>query len=149
MTNYSNSVIIYKVKHSSSFSRFIFGWILCSRLQEDCHGIFRINVSVSKNLNLKLKPGENKPGFWVPRVWYSCFFFLFVSFVLFLITTLSHDCFSFFSQRLMYPFYTSSGPTLAISTLTMWEMPCWLCLRCCRSKVGWRSEMSLFTVLGR
>ncbi|CAG13962.1 unnamed protein product, partial [Tetraodon nigroviridis] len=36
---------------------------------EDCHGIFRINVSVSKNLNLKLKPGENKPGFWVPRVW--------------------------------------------------------------------------------
>ncbi|XP_056895404.1 sodium leak channel non-selective protein isoform X3 [Takifugu flavidus] len=37
--------------------------------REDCHGIFRINVSVSKNLNLKLKPGENKPGFWVPRVW--------------------------------------------------------------------------------
>ncbi|KAK0141815.1 Sodium leak channel non-selective protein [Merluccius polli] len=35
----------------------------------DCHGIFRINVSVSKNLNLKLKPGEKKPGFWVPRVW--------------------------------------------------------------------------------
>ncbi|XP_041806318.1 sodium leak channel non-selective protein isoform X3 [Chelmon rostratus] len=37
--------------------------------REDCHGIFRINVSVSKNLNLKLKPGEKKPGFWVPRVW--------------------------------------------------------------------------------
>ncbi|XP_061697803.1 sodium leak channel non-selective protein isoform X6 [Syngnathoides biaculeatus] len=37
--------------------------------QADCHGIFRINVSVSKNLNLKLKPGEKKPGFWVPRVW--------------------------------------------------------------------------------
>ncbi|MGH0151759.1 UNVERIFIED_CONTAM: hypothetical protein FKN15_023178 [Acipenser sinensis] len=37
--------------------------------QEDCHGIFRINVSVSKNLNLKLRPGEKKPGFWVPRVW--------------------------------------------------------------------------------
>ncbi|KAL7983884.1 hypothetical protein Chor_000760 [Crotalus horridus] len=36
---------------------------------EDCHGIFRINVSVSKNLNLKLRPGEKKPGFWVPRVW--------------------------------------------------------------------------------
>ncbi|MBN3307631.1 NALCN protein, partial [Amia calva] len=35
----------------------------------DCHGIFRINVSVSKNLNLKLRPGEKKPGFWVPRVW--------------------------------------------------------------------------------
>ncbi|KAG8586440.1 hypothetical protein GDO81_005373 [Engystomops pustulosus] len=37
--------------------------------REKCHGIFRINVSVSKNLNLKLKPGEKKPGFWVPRVW--------------------------------------------------------------------------------
>uniref|UniRef100_A0A8C4GLC7 Sodium leak channel, non-selective n=1 Tax=Dicentrarchus labrax TaxID=13489 RepID=A0A8C4GLC7_DICLA len=37
--------------------------------REDCHGIFRINVSVSKNLNLKLKHGEKKPGFWVPRVW--------------------------------------------------------------------------------
>ncbi|XP_057708346.1 sodium leak channel non-selective protein isoform X2 [Corythoichthys intestinalis] len=37
--------------------------------QIDCHGIFRINVSVSKNLNLKLKIGEKKPGFWVPRVW--------------------------------------------------------------------------------
>uniref|UniRef100_A0A669EMK7 Sodium leak channel NALCN n=1 Tax=Oreochromis niloticus TaxID=8128 RepID=A0A669EMK7_ORENI len=37
--------------------------------REDCHGIFRINVSVSRNLNLKLKPGEKKPGFWVPRVW--------------------------------------------------------------------------------
>uniref|UniRef100_A0AAQ4PIQ4 Sodium leak channel NALCN n=1 Tax=Gasterosteus aculeatus aculeatus TaxID=481459 RepID=A0AAQ4PIQ4_GASAC len=37
--------------------------------RDDCHGIFRINVSVSKNLNLKLKPGEKKPGFWVPRVW--------------------------------------------------------------------------------
>uniref|UniRef100_A0A4W3GNM6 Sodium leak channel NALCN n=1 Tax=Callorhinchus milii TaxID=7868 RepID=A0A4W3GNM6_CALMI len=37
--------------------------------REDCFGIFRINVSVSKNLNLKLKPGEKKPGFWVPRVW--------------------------------------------------------------------------------
>ncbi|XP_062389409.1 sodium leak channel non-selective protein [Sardina pilchardus] len=37
--------------------------------REDCHGIFRINVSVSKNLNLKLKAGEKKPGFWVPRVW--------------------------------------------------------------------------------
>ncbi|XP_028446813.1 sodium leak channel NALCN isoform X3 [Perca flavescens] len=36
---------------------------------DDCHGIFRINVSVSKNLNLKLKAGEKKPGFWVPRVW--------------------------------------------------------------------------------
>ncbi|EPY72986.1 voltage gated channel like protein, partial [Camelus ferus] len=36
---------------------------------EDCNGIFRINVSVSKNLNLKLRPGEKKPGFWVPRVW--------------------------------------------------------------------------------
>uniref|UniRef100_A0A8D2ZQS2 Sodium leak channel NALCN n=1 Tax=Scophthalmus maximus TaxID=52904 RepID=A0A8D2ZQS2_SCOMX len=35
----------------------------------DCHGIFRINVSISKNLNLKLRPGEKKPGFWVPRVW--------------------------------------------------------------------------------
>ncbi|KAK7882358.1 hypothetical protein WMY93_028532 [Mugilogobius chulae] len=35
----------------------------------DCHGIFRINVSVSRNLNLKLKDGEKKPGFWVPRVW--------------------------------------------------------------------------------
>uniref|UniRef100_A0A668AKG1 Sodium leak channel NALCN n=1 Tax=Myripristis murdjan TaxID=586833 RepID=A0A668AKG1_9TELE len=37
--------------------------------REDCHGIFRINVSVSKNLNLKLRAGEKKPGFWVPRVW--------------------------------------------------------------------------------
>uniref|UniRef100_A0A3Q1BWV0 Sodium leak channel NALCN n=1 Tax=Amphiprion ocellaris TaxID=80972 RepID=A0A3Q1BWV0_AMPOC len=37
--------------------------------RDECHGIFRINVSVSKNLNLKLKPGEKKPGFWVPRVW--------------------------------------------------------------------------------
>ncbi|KAM9343379.1 sodium leak channel NALCN isoform 3-T3 [Pholidichthys leucotaenia] len=37
--------------------------------REDCHGIFRINVSVSKNLNLRPKPGEKKPGFWVPRVW--------------------------------------------------------------------------------
>uniref|UniRef100_A0A8C1B6L2 Sodium leak channel NALCN n=1 Tax=Cyprinus carpio carpio TaxID=630221 RepID=A0A8C1B6L2_CYPCA len=37
--------------------------------KEDCHGIFRINVSISKNLNLKLRPGEKKPGFWVPRVW--------------------------------------------------------------------------------
>ncbi|KAA8587919.1 hypothetical protein FQN60_001113 [Etheostoma spectabile] len=37
--------------------------------RDDCHGIFRINVSVSKNLNLKLKAGEKKPGFWVPRVW--------------------------------------------------------------------------------
>uniref|UniRef100_A0A3Q1HJT1 Sodium leak channel NALCN n=1 Tax=Anabas testudineus TaxID=64144 RepID=A0A3Q1HJT1_ANATE len=37
--------------------------------REDCHGIFRINVSVSKNLNLRLKAGEKKPGFWVPRVW--------------------------------------------------------------------------------
>uniref|UniRef100_A0A8C5EDD3 Sodium leak channel NALCN n=1 Tax=Gouania willdenowi TaxID=441366 RepID=A0A8C5EDD3_GOUWI len=37
--------------------------------REDCHGIFRINVSVSRNLNLKLQPGEKKPGFWVPRVW--------------------------------------------------------------------------------
>ncbi|TNN57773.1 Sodium leak channel non-selective protein [Liparis tanakae] len=35
----------------------------------DCLGIFRINVSVSKNLNMKLKLGEKKPGFWVPRVW--------------------------------------------------------------------------------
>ncbi|KAG7268708.1 hypothetical protein CRUP_025171, partial [Coryphaenoides rupestris] len=35
----------------------------------DCHGIFRINVSVSKNLNLRLRPEEKKPGFWVPRVW--------------------------------------------------------------------------------
>lgn len=56
--------------------------MLCCKLwcwlQEECHGIFRINVSVSKNLNLKLRPGEKKPGFWVPRVWYSCsFFFLF------------------------------------------------------------------------
>uniref|UniRef100_A0A673CUG8 Sodium leak channel NALCN n=1 Tax=Sphaeramia orbicularis TaxID=375764 RepID=A0A673CUG8_9TELE len=37
--------------------------------REECHGIFRINVSVSKNLNLKLREGEKKPGFWVPRVW--------------------------------------------------------------------------------
>ncbi|XP_037095542.1 sodium leak channel non-selective protein isoform X2 [Syngnathus acus] len=37
--------------------------------RNDCHGIFRINVSVSKSLNLKLRPGEKKPGFWVPRVW--------------------------------------------------------------------------------
>ncbi|KAG7238814.1 hypothetical protein INR49_030358, partial [Caranx melampygus] len=37
--------------------------------REDCYGIFRINVSVSKNLNLKLRHGEKKPGFWVPRVW--------------------------------------------------------------------------------
>nr|XP_014343626.1 PREDICTED: sodium leak channel non-selective protein [Latimeria chalumnae] len=37
--------------------------------REECHGIFRINVSVSKNLNLKLRHGEKKPGFWVPRVW--------------------------------------------------------------------------------
>uniref|UniRef100_A0A8C4QUY6 Ion transport domain-containing protein n=1 Tax=Eptatretus burgeri TaxID=7764 RepID=A0A8C4QUY6_EPTBU len=37
--------------------------------REKCHGIFRINVSVSNTLNLKLKPGEKKPGFWVPRVW--------------------------------------------------------------------------------
>uniref|UniRef100_A0A4W6DEX6 Sodium leak channel NALCN n=1 Tax=Lates calcarifer TaxID=8187 RepID=A0A4W6DEX6_LATCA len=37
--------------------------------RDECHGIFRINVSVSKNLNLKLRPGEKKPGFWVPRVW--------------------------------------------------------------------------------
>lgn len=47
----------------------------CGRLQEDCHGIFRINVSVSKNLNLRLKAGEKKPGFWVPRVWYDCVLF--------------------------------------------------------------------------
>ncbi|XP_061437914.1 SLIT and NTRK-like protein 2 [Lethenteron reissneri] len=38
-------------------------------LEEECVGIFRINVSVSKTLNLKLRPGEKKPGFWVPRVW--------------------------------------------------------------------------------
>ncbi|XP_058249553.1 sodium leak channel non-selective protein isoform X1 [Hemibagrus wyckioides] len=37
--------------------------------EKDCHGIFRINVSISKNLNLRLRPGEMKPGFWVPRVW--------------------------------------------------------------------------------
>ncbi|XP_062287489.1 sodium leak channel non-selective protein isoform X3 [Scomber scombrus] len=37
--------------------------------REDCYGIFRINVSVSKNLNLRLRPEEKKPGFWVPRVW--------------------------------------------------------------------------------
>ncbi|XP_060785507.1 sodium leak channel non-selective protein isoform X3 [Neoarius graeffei] len=37
--------------------------------EKDCHGIFRINVSISKNLNLKLREGERKPGFWVPRVW--------------------------------------------------------------------------------
>ncbi|KAI5106950.1 sodium leak channel non-selective protein precursor, partial [Silurus meridionalis] len=37
--------------------------------EKDCHGIFRINVSISKNLNLKLRAGEKKPGFWVPRVW--------------------------------------------------------------------------------
>ncbi|XP_072434162.1 sodium leak channel NALCN isoform X3 [Chiloscyllium punctatum] len=37
--------------------------------RELCHGMFRINVSVSKDLNLKLKAGEKKPGFWVPRVW--------------------------------------------------------------------------------
>ncbi|XP_032878993.1 sodium leak channel non-selective protein isoform X2 [Amblyraja radiata] len=37
--------------------------------RELCHGMFRINVSVSKNLNLKLKDWEKKPGFWVPRVW--------------------------------------------------------------------------------
>ncbi|TSU62977.1 Sodium leak channel non-selective protein [Bagarius yarrelli] len=37
--------------------------------EKDCHGIFRINVSISKNLNLRLHPGETKPGFWVPRVW--------------------------------------------------------------------------------
>ncbi|XP_056321444.1 sodium leak channel non-selective protein isoform X2 [Danio aesculapii] len=37
--------------------------------KDDCHGIFRINVSISKNLNLKLHKGEKKPGFWVPRVW--------------------------------------------------------------------------------
>uniref|UniRef100_A0A1A8FDB8 Sodium leak channel NALCN n=2 Tax=Nothobranchius korthausae TaxID=1143690 RepID=A0A1A8FDB8_9TELE len=37
--------------------------------REDCHGIFRINVSVSRNLNLKLNSDEKKPGFWVPRVW--------------------------------------------------------------------------------
>ncbi|KAM9850472.1 sodium leak channel NALCN isoform 3-T3 [Aulostomus maculatus] len=37
--------------------------------REECHGIFRINVSVSKNLNLRLRAGEKKPGFWVPRVW--------------------------------------------------------------------------------
>ncbi len=45
--------------------------VLCGLFQEDCHGIFRINVSISKNLNLKLRPGEKKPGFWVPRVWYE------------------------------------------------------------------------------
>uniref|UniRef100_A0A3B5MKK2 Sodium leak channel NALCN n=1 Tax=Xiphophorus couchianus TaxID=32473 RepID=A0A3B5MKK2_9TELE len=37
--------------------------------REDCYGIFRINVSVSRNLNLKLTAEEKKPGFWVPRVW--------------------------------------------------------------------------------
>uniref|UniRef100_A0A3B3U087 Sodium leak channel NALCN n=1 Tax=Poecilia latipinna TaxID=48699 RepID=A0A3B3U087_9TELE len=37
--------------------------------REDCYGIFRINVSVSRNLNLRLKAEEKKPGFWVPRVW--------------------------------------------------------------------------------
>uniref|UniRef100_A0A3Q2QJN4 Sodium leak channel NALCN n=1 Tax=Fundulus heteroclitus TaxID=8078 RepID=A0A3Q2QJN4_FUNHE len=37
--------------------------------REDCYGIFRINVSVSRNLNLRLKGEEKKPGFWVPRVW--------------------------------------------------------------------------------
>uniref|UniRef100_M4AG55 Sodium leak channel NALCN n=1 Tax=Xiphophorus maculatus TaxID=8083 RepID=M4AG55_XIPMA len=37
--------------------------------REDCYGIFRINVSVSRNLNLKLRAEEKKPGFWVPRVW--------------------------------------------------------------------------------
>jgi hypothetical protein len=46
-------------------------------LQVDCHGIFRINVSVSKNLNLRLKAGEKKPGFWVPRVWYGDCLFMF------------------------------------------------------------------------
>lgn len=45
-----------------------FPW-LCEPLQKDCHGIFRINVSISKNLNLKLRAEEKKPGFWVPRVW--------------------------------------------------------------------------------
>lgn len=45
-----------------------FLWI-CKPLQKDCHGIFRINVSISKNLNLKLRAEEKKPGFWVPRVW--------------------------------------------------------------------------------
>uniref|UniRef100_A0A3Q3A3Q0 Sodium leak channel NALCN n=1 Tax=Kryptolebias marmoratus TaxID=37003 RepID=A0A3Q3A3Q0_KRYMA len=37
--------------------------------RDDCHGIFRINVSVSRNLNLKPNAEEKKPGFWVPRVW--------------------------------------------------------------------------------
>jgi hypothetical protein len=41
------------------------------------HAQARINVSVSKNLNLRLKAGEKKPGFWVPRVWYGDCLFMF------------------------------------------------------------------------
>lgn len=31
----------------------------------------------------------------------------------------------------------------------MWETPCWLCLKCCHLKAGWKFEMSLFTALDR
>lgn len=48
---------------------FCFVFLHVGWLQDDCHGIFRINVSVSRNLNLRLKAEEKKPGFWVPRVW--------------------------------------------------------------------------------
>lgn len=37
------------------------------------------------------------------------------------------------------------GQTLETSILIMWVMPCWLCLRYCRWRVGWRWEMSSFT----
>ena len=58
LTSFSDQVLFL-------FLLFLFFFLF----QEDCNGIFRINVSVSKNLNLKLRPGEKKPGFWVPRVW--------------------------------------------------------------------------------
>lgn len=63
----SNSWTFQTVQHGGSS---VLNWNVVL-FQDDCHGIFRINVSISKNLNLKLKDGEKKPGFWVPRVWYE------------------------------------------------------------------------------
>ena len=46
---------------------------------------------------------------------------------------------------LLSPALLFIGPTLVILTLTTWATPCWLCLRCCHSRAGWRSGMSSFT----
>ena len=119
---------------------------LLNPLQVDCHGIFRINVSVSKNLNLKLKAGEKKPGFWVPRVWYgdACSYFSFPSFAL--IDVLND---AVMTHVLLSPALLLIGPTLVTLTLTTWATPCWLCSRCCHSRAGWRSGTSSFTASDR